>query len=345
MRTDERDIPFARMRYLPGSREYQDYYKRHPERESFDAMLRAMPPLGDVATPTHNPFVTPVVDGLFTLIAQWHPLTDVPATCAPTKDTPETFTKWAKGLTLELGASAVRTHTLTSEHYYSHKARPMERYGEPITDMLPHGIVFSIPMNPKLIAHAPKAPEMVATVLAYLEGAKIALALASAIGAMGYRARAHIDGSYFMPLRKLALDSGLGVIGRNGLILTEDHGPCIRLAAVDTNMPLLSDAADLRQNAVRAFCELCGNCTHVCPAIPKGVWQGEFPNPDLCFQLWRKLGTDCGTCIRVCPLMDGMDWQRLKDAQGRQQLIEEIRSKEQPLRVVSEEGLWCARKC
>ena len=344
MRSDERDIPFARMRYRPGSDEYKDYYDRHPERESFDSSLRAMPPLGGADTPLFNPLVSPIVDGLFTLIAQWDPLTDLPPTCAPTEGTPDEFTQWVKGLTLELGASAVRVHALTSDHYYSHKARPLDCYGLPITDTLPYGVIFAIPMNPALIAHAPKAPEMVATVMGYLDGAKIALGLASAIRAMGYRGRAHIDGSYFMPLRKLAVDSGLGVIGRNGLILTEAHGPCIRLAAVDTDMPLLSDEADSRVKDVHAFCELCGRCTRVCPAISKGVWQGEVPDPDLCFQLWRKLGTDCGSCIRVCPFTAGVPWDRLKDAETRHILMQEINDGKQALRAELEELSWCCRK-
>ena len=344
MRADERDTPFARMAYTPGSEEYIDYYTRHPELEAFDAHLRELPLLGGVDSPTFNPLVTPIAEGVFNLLNALRPLTDIPVNATRQEGTAETFTPWAKGFAREAGAASVRAIALKEEHYYAYRGRHAKDYGVPVTDLLPYALIFSVPMNPALIHKGPKAPEMIATVLGYLEGAKIALALAYAIREMGYRCRVHMDGNYLMPLRKLARDSGLGVIGRHGLLITKEHGPCVRLGAIDTDMPFLSDTSDAQECDIHAFCRLCGRCTRICQAIPKGVWQGELPDANVCYETWRKLGTDCGVCIGECPFTGGaIEWERLKTAEGRKALVDEINACYPARRQDRKPLEWCPK--
>ena len=312
MRIDERDVIFSRMARLPGSPEYEEYYARHPEREEFDHKVRTLPPLGGAQTPTFDPEVTPVVDGVFTLLAGLHPLTDGPAAGEKMPGDPASYAAWARKLALAAGASGAGVLALDPDHYYSHRGRRSEHYGQPVTDFLPYALVLAVPMDPELLRQAPKAPEMMATVLGYLEAAKIALALAFAIRQAGYRGRAHIDGHYLMPLRRMAVESGVGVMGRNGLIITRDHGPCVRLAAVDTDMPFIPDVPDPDEDKVIEFCRVCGICSQRCAAIPKEPWPGGLPNADICYKTWRKLGTDCGRCIGNCPLTGRqVNWDNL----------------------------------
>ncbi len=325
MRPDERDVIFARMSYAPGSPEYREYYGRRPEREAFDAALRGMPPLGGPETPTFNPLVTPVADGVFSLLAGLHPLTDGPAAENKVEASAGDFTRWLKGLAAEAGASASGVVALTADHYYSHRGRGAH-YGRPIAeaDTLPHALVLAVPMNPDLVRQGPRAPEMVGTVLGYLEAAKVALALAWSVRRAGYRARAHLDGHYLLPLQRLARDGGLGVIGRHGLVITEKHGPCARLAAIDTDLPLCPDAPEPRERDVVEFCTLCGRCARRCPAVPKTDWPGQTVDADLCFKHWRRRGTDCGVCIAACPFTGGLDWGRLATPAGREETLAEV---------------------
>ena len=312
MRIDERDIMFSRMARLPGSPEYEEYYARHPEKETFDCRIRDLPPLGDKQTPTFDPEVSPVVEGIFTLLAGFHPLTDGPAAEDKMEGDAESYTAWAKKLASAAGASGVGALALAPDHYYSHRGRRTEHYGRPITDYLPYALVLAVPMDPALLRQAPKAPEMVATVLGYLEAAKIALALAFSIRQAGYRGRAHIDGHYLMPLRRMAREAGLGAIGRNGLLITREHGPCVRLAAVDTDMPLVPGQPDPDEDKIVEFCRVCGICARRCAAIPKEPWPGGLPSAEICYKTWRKLGTDCGRCIGNCPLTgQRVDWGNL----------------------------------
>ena len=105
----------------------------------------------------------------------------------------------------------------------------------------------------------------------------------------------------------LAVDAGLGELGRLGYLITKEFGPRIRLGAVTTNLPLIPDKpVDI---GVQDFCKICKKCAGCCPSnsIPLGV-QTEVNgtlrwklNEETCFDYWGKIGTDCNICMRVCP--------------------------------------------
>ena len=69
----------------------------------------------------------------------------------------------------------------------------------------------------------------------YLRSGVLALKLAAYIREMGYEATAHIDGNYEVICPLVAVDAGLGVIGRMGLLMTPDLGPRVRISVVTTN--------------------------------------------------------------------------------------------------------------
>jgi ferredoxin len=142
----------------------------------------------------------------------------------------------------------------------------------------------------------------------YVEGAKIALVVASWIRRLGYEARAHIDGNYRVIAPLVARDAGLGEIGRMGLLMTPRLGPRVRLGVVTTDLPLVADLPG-DDASVIDFCLACQKCAVNCPvgAIPSGdrtAMDGGLRwviDSDTCFRYWNVVGTDCATCMRVCP--------------------------------------------
>jgi len=62
-------------------------------------------------------------------------------------------------------------------------------------------------------------------------------------------------------LRYAAVSAGLGFIGKNGLLITPEYGPRVRLAAVITNIDLKSNARCIEPN-----CGMCTLCIENCPA-------------------------------------------------------------------------------
>ena len=58
-----------------------------------------------------------------------------------------------------------------------------------------------------------------------------------------------------------AVRAGLGVIGKNGLLLTEKYGSYVFLGEIITDMEIPCEVQKIK------FCENCGACANACPAI------------------------------------------------------------------------------
>lgn len=121
----------------------------------------------------------------------------------------------------------------------------------------------------------------------------------------------------------IAIDAGLGELGRNGLLITPKYGPRVRLAKVFTNMPLVPD--NPISFGVTEFCEICGKCADNCPsgAIRQGrnqrtteaitisnnpgVYKWPVDTP-ACHLVWAQEGMDCSKCIQTCPFNKPQSW-------------------------------------
>ncbi|MCX7926863.1 MAG: hypothetical protein N2606_01815 [Candidatus Omnitrophica bacterium] len=100
--------------------------------------------------------------------------------------------------------------------------------------------------------------------------------------------------------KKIALLAGIGWLGRNNLLVTEEFGSQIRLATVLTDMPLLADKPIVRD------CALCRACISVCPAqaIKESPQDFEYLK---CFEKLKEFQRQhlvdqyvCGVCVNVC---------------------------------------------
>ena len=110
------------------------------------------------------------------------------------------------------------------------------------------------------------------------------------------------------PHKTAACLSGLGCIGKSGLLLTERYGSKVRFATVLTDMPLSREGErkDLS-------CGNCNVCRDACPAgaisgieYKEGMRREEFFDAEKCSNNMKRYkdvgrGAVCGICIRVCP--------------------------------------------
>jgi len=103
--------------------------------------------------------------------------------------------------------------------------------------------------------------------------------------------------------------SGIGWIGKNACLITEEFGPRVRLGTVLTDMILPYD-----QPTKESKCGSCNICVKECPALAiKGVnWTQETLRDDLIdpfacsnhmSENYRDIGRGsvCGICISKCP--------------------------------------------
>jgi reductive dehalogenase len=159
------------------------------------------------------------------------------------------------------------------------------------------------------IANSPGRLASAAVGNGYSRMAFTSCTLAEFIRELGYRAIPAGNGTGLsIPM---AIDAGLGELGRLGLLMTPKYGPRVRLAKVITDMPLLPDSPI--KFGVTEFCEACMLCAEHCPsaAITDGPrsWAGKSPsnNPgtlkwyiesERCYDF---NGFSCSNCKRVCP--------------------------------------------
>jgi epoxyqueuosine reductase QueG len=97
------------------------------------------------------------------------------------------------------------------------------------------------------------------------------------------------------PTRELAVSAGLGVMGKNHLVITEKFGPRVQITTVLTTMPLMRDSRKVDFHP----CRVCNVCIEICPT---GVFSDSFER-EKCIQCYR--------CILQCPA--GRDFYKVEE--------------------------------
>jgi epoxyqueuosine reductase len=185
---------------------------------------------------------------------------------------------------------------------------------------LPEGInkviVMAIEMDQDAISTAPAQPAAAAAAIAYSKMAFVISCLGEFIRNLGYRAiQCGNDTALSIPL---AIDAGLGALGRLGLLITPEYGPRIRICKVFTDLPLVSDKPNKKFiEKVGKYCSSCFKCADACEtnaisqeAEPKfkglnisnnsGI-KKYYTDAEKCFEFWIENSSDCGNCIAACP--------------------------------------------
>ena len=307
-KVDERDALFHRFYTLtPDMPEFEKYYRQHPEKRAFDDMVRELPLFEEEGSRSYHPLVSLYQRAIFDQIEVLASNMDSPPSPDVKEVSPPEITGRLKGFARYLGADLVGATRLNPAYAYSHAGRDPDKWGEPVLLDHRYAMVFAVEMNYGMVKHAPQSEVITESAFEYFEAAKIATIVSRHIQLLGYDARAHVDQNYRVMCVPIAIDAGLGELGRMGLLMTPQYGPRIRLSVVTTNLPLLQDQPVYF--GVQDFCEICKKCATNCPSgsidfgektMHKGVekWQS---NMDACFRFWRLQGSDCAVCLKVCP--------------------------------------------
>jgi ferredoxin len=205
-------------------------------------------------------------------------------------------------------------------HYYERATLEYDRLELPYK----YAIVMGIEMDWRAINQSPGPKASATTALAYSQMAELAGSLAKYIRALGYPAvPCGNDTTQSIPL---AIDAGLGELGRNGLLLSPEYGPRQRLCKVLTDLPLVPDRPI--DFGIQSYCETCHACAAACP-VNAILWEERtteqtsisnrpgilrWPvNVSNCYLFWRENGVDCSNCVAACPwaIHSQRDWLEL----------------------------------
>jgi epoxyqueuosine reductase len=209
-------------------------------------------------------------------------------------DNPERMSIDIKQKAIDLGAGAAGVTEMIEAARYQGVDHP---YKYAISVLYPMDFEF---MN----EHVTDLEGGIHVIKAYTEITDIVVKLAAHIRAMGWPARAYCESADLLHI-PLAVNAGLGELGKHGSLISREHGSNFRLATVLTELPLATDSPE--DIGVDDLCMGCQRCTVDCPAdaisdgkkIVRGIekWYVDF---DKCVPYFSKT-FGCGICIHVCP--------------------------------------------
>ncbi|MBC7765362.1 MAG: epoxyqueuosine reductase [Hyphomonadaceae bacterium] len=186
---------------------------------------------------------------------------------------------------------------------------------------LTHAISLAVPLSDYVVDEIKDSPTVTyyqhyRTINAYIDHVTVRIGLQ--LAANGYRYVAvpasqtvHEGMSYagIFPHKTAAVLSGIGTIGKNALLITEQYGTRVRLGTILTDMPLPTT-----ENVNNSACGACNLCVTACPAraITGEQWQAGMQREALfdakaCSEYMKAhyqhigRGSVCGLCMRVCP--------------------------------------------
>jgi reductive dehalogenase len=329
-RIDERDTLFSREALAPGSAHEQEYHARFPERAEVDRALARFIEDKMAADSPADAWDKAIYGAHFvtTSALALPDMVDGPGEGTPVVLDPKDAAMRLKAFAASVGADDVRVGPLRPQWVYSHRGnRPFfpasyvnppyfdgtpegyqgAAYGDPLTLDHPRALVmaFGQDLDRVQAGVGPAADHEVGA--AYLRGAAVAVQLARFIRSLGYSARAHHLRNTMVMLVPVAVDAGLGELGRCGYVLSKELGANFRLAAVTTDMPLALDPpVDLK---VRDFCSACKKCARTCPAgaisdgdpVEENGTRRWVLDREACLLYWGKAGSTCTICQSVCP--------------------------------------------
>jgi reductive dehalogenase len=316
-RVDERDIMFARVEGLkPGTAPYQQYYEMHPHKKEYDDRRRAgagfpVGPPGAIDQGNQPTIAMTAAAFHMCRVIGPHAVAEPQPESAAGVISPERAADMVKNFALHAGADLVGICQVNPLWAYSHRGEihynNWDEWGKQKPDPLPYAVVFAVQMNHEHVSAAPHTPTLAESATQYCRGEYVSTILAQWFAAMGYHAVAHHFLHYDLMPVPLAVDAGLGELGRLGYLIGRKFGPRIRVFATTTDMPLTIDSPI--SIGVDEFCSKCRKCATSCPSrsiplgdkvIQNGVRKWKL-NEETCYEFWGKVGTDCAICMAVCP--------------------------------------------
>ena len=169
-----------------------------------------------------------------------------------------------------------------------------------------NAICIGLSMDRAQMRHVPQEAAAEEVMRVYKEISGIAVRLGKHIRDMGWPARAYGNPNSTDILHiPLAVNAGLGQLGKHGSMISKEFGSNFRLAAVLTDLPMAYDEPE--DIGVDDLCLSCRRCVTDCPpdAIfdEKQLIRGEkrwYVDFDKCIPYFVKTN-GCAICIEVCP--------------------------------------------
>ncbi|MFQ5682904.1 MAG: hypothetical protein ACE5HC_06490 [Candidatus Binatia bacterium] len=228
-------------------------------------------------------------------------------------DDPARMARNIKEIARFLGATVVGISHLEQAYVYSHRARGNAEMGQKAGDPIDLRHRYAICMGfasdyHKFLSNNSRISDAEYG-LGNNEMIPTTFQLASYIREMGYPARAHHYGRGEVNPIPLAVNAGLGELGRHGMLVHEEYGSRLHLSVVTTDLPLEVDKPE--DIGLEDVCKYCMKCAKTCPShsisfgdkeVLNGV-EKYVVNVDTCYKYRpasRGQWSNCVICVSSC---------------------------------------------
>jgi len=189
-----------------------------------------------------------------------------------------------------------------------------------ISEEYQYAVVMGFEEDYNMIKYFPTYIADAATSMGYSRMAITNAYLSTFIRGLGFKAIDCTTNDVALTI-PMAMQAGLGELGRNGLLITPEFGPRLRISKIITDLPLVADAPI--EFGVTEFCSVCKKCAKSCPSqaiidgerttephnASNGSGELKWPiNAERCRAYWGRIGKPCTICIGVCPFNKHMNW-------------------------------------
>ncbi|MFX1276087.1 MAG: hypothetical protein ACFFBP_04295 [Promethearchaeota archaeon] len=171
-----------------------------------------------------------------------------------------------------------------------------------------NAVILGMEMKWSEIKKSPSVDTEIECFRVYKELGDITIELAEFLKEQGYKSEAHhpFGGKLLFPPHVVA--SGLGIIGRNGIVITPEFGPRQRWSMITTDA-IIPKFDHKNLNYMEEYCKSCGSCIKNC----KGGAAFEEPIEKIkgskvitrierskCIQSILE-NNYCSVCLKICP--------------------------------------------
>jgi reductive dehalogenase len=235
---------------------------------------------------------------------------------------PVTLTRDIKNAAIYYGADMVGICKLDRRWIYSHSfdLGSGEYNVQKLPEKFQYAIVMGFGEDHQMLRYAPTYIADAETSLGYSRMAITNAYVSKFIKVLGHKAMSCSTNTVGMTI-PMAIEAGLGQLGRNGLLITREFGPAVRISKVLTSLPLIPDSpVDF---GVTELCYSCKICSDKCPS--KAILPGEritetrnesnapgvlkWPiDAERCMGQWSRIRKPCTICISVCPFNKPDNW-------------------------------------
>lgn len=170
-----------------------------------------------------------------------------------------------------------------------------------------NAIILSMEMKWNEIKTAPSINCSIEAFRVYYELGEITIQLTEYLKELGYKSEAHhpFGGKFLFPPHAVA--AGLGIMGRNGLVITPEFGPRQRWAIISTD----AEIPTLIKNDLKSledYCKECGACIRECKGgatYEAPIYHEDSPvithiDRSKCIESLIN-NNYCSYCLKICP--------------------------------------------